>query len=397
MKNEGMFRSRRDHVGEIDVAYGEAMLRAVERHAKVKQRKGKWLRFNAWWRDGKGLNASLDTESGFITDWTNGDKLGAKDLADILGMDFKDLMAGVQSTWRRPTPPDPERTGMPQLWERLIDVEARIGRAQAPASRWLRKVRGFPDDVDVTVDSGYVTVGRASINAFPHDLQKWAAGLVDESGIHVAAPMRDSKTGQIRGLQLRPIGAASATGKRRWIPGTFLRDAENDAPRGYGFAHMATSASTTVFVEGFADTVAAELFLRGRNDDVAVGAASSSTVQHWAAIFAVAKGRVVIVPQIDRPRLACAHCAGVVDDGALECPACGKRHNPGRESQRAMAQLVATLRRLDCRVSVFDWDRFLAGIAVDDDAYVVKDLANAVRLAGFAKARDTFLSIVEGP
>jgi hypothetical protein len=67
----------------------------------------------------------------------------------------------------------------------------------------------------------------------------------------------------------------------------------------------------------------------------------------------------------------------------------------GAHSRRiATPDQLATLRRLDRPVELFNWDRFLNILHLDDQ-YAVKDVANAVHIAGFDRTRDAFLQSLE--
>lgn len=353
--------------------FAQAMERAVLANCgKNIQRTSRWLRFPAFWRDGKDCNVSLDLENGYFMDWATNTRGGAKEFAALIGADWRAFMAGLSFVERPPPPPPVERTGVQDLWERLLDHDA---QEPAPdAIRWLEDERRIPQAM--LIDSGFALLDASNVHCFdllgrlPHDrggMGGWAGWRLDRAGPCLLAPVRDMMSGAVVNLQVRPLKG----GERRWIPGCFISPPTAPAPRAYGFAHKARTARVVIVCEGWFDTVAVELFVRDRLDTVVVGATSANTVQHFAGILATARAeRIVLVPQLDTVQLP---------------------PKPSEQSQRAFGRLAGTLDRMESPCTILDWDRLLPPDAPTD---VKHDIGTLLEQQGFERTKAAFLEAI---
>lgn len=234
----------------------------------------------------------------------------------------------------------------------------------AAAIEWLQR-RGFPLDIHRRAESGFALLDAPLASAIRGRVaDDW---LDAHTGAALVAPLRSARTNTVEALDLRAFRPRDEQDKRRSVgalPSTFapVMTDEDGTPRGYGFAGAATRASLLVLVEGMADTLAGEAFLRDDAGAVVVGAHSASQIPAWARYLAQSEqrpGRVVVVRHLDK-----------LSQGASGA------------GQKKAGEAVEILTQARARAVPFKWGPFLRELVESPqgigDGF---DLADALRLA----------------
>lgn len=349
--------------------YACALERCVNHMAnpRIIRRTGGKFYANAWWRDGKKASVLFDFQNGSWYDFKTEEHGGVRALAERLGTSLADFMerwGPTQPIPPRPKlPPEPEPEGIAELWERLVAFMPR-DRIDG-AARWLHKVRGFPENVALVLDSGFVTLSASTVPLWG-EWQGLVARRLREHGPQIVVPMRDAWSGQVCNLHFRPLGLGPAKGgdntttpSRSFLPRARLIS-EDGHPRAYGFPRITRQTTLAVVVEGAVDQMATELFLRADARIAVIGAASSSTMHHWTAVLKKNwTARVVVVPHLDKL--------------------------PEEAGQWAAIRMFAELEAAGVPCRFFDWTRAHAHCPE------ATDIGDLVKLLGFERAQTAFL------
>jgi hypothetical protein len=183
-----------------------------------------------------------------------------------------------------------------EIWRQLERGEV---SKEDRAGEWLWKMRGIESPRQV-LKCGFANLAKTDASLFDSAHQSFVthrAGL----GPQLVAPLRGTKSDEVKNIFFRSITNISKEEKSRLLPNAGGWTEPDGSPRSFGFPHLIKESPHLILCEGMADYFAAEFLIKGNGDFLSIGASNADGMTKWAKWLVATryKGVLTMIHQLD--------------------------------------------------------------------------------------------------